>query len=527
MLFKVQNKILIENVRKTFLTAASDAADTTLTVVDITGFGIGDYVILGEPGEEGTEVIRLHASTPPSGTTITLVAGGTAYVHGIDTPVYRADYNKAEFSRATTLTGTKTVLSTSDIDPSEDFTYYEDTTNVTGYGFVRFSNSSDSTATGYSGGVNYADDGDYSTFDPRTLHRMRKGIRVLINEDRVDSIVTDDQIRDAVNDEQRDIGHRRLWSFFEMERSLSAVDNQFAYDIPSTVQKIHLGTFDTQPLAVINYTKWKNLHWDTDQISDPSLVCVWNNQMLLYPRPDSDASATTIDDESDISASDTTIVVDSSQDFTRGDYYRFIIDSEVIYATEKSYIGTTLTADVAVIDTIITVASASAFADSGTITIDEDVITYTGTTATTFTGCSGIGATHDSGDTVSYSDFTGCLRGREDTTAATHSDGTTITERDIVYAGNAEPVNLFKASDRTLVPEPEVLELGAASKLAFLLEKETLADRLDVRYSKAIKSLESKYAIKVTQKMGRIKNREEIVSDTSAHLNPNLYPKSI
>lgn len=60
-----------------------------------------------------------------------------------------------------------------------------------------------------------------------------------------------------------------------------------------------------------------------------------------------------------------------------------------------------ITANVAVADTTITVDSTTNFASpTGTIEIDGDLITYTGTTATTFTGASGITSIHTAGAAV-------------------------------------------------------------------------------------------------------------------------------
>ena len=465
MLFKATNLSLIQDVQKTYLTTASAVADTTLNVKDIAGFGIGDYIIIGEIGEEGTEIKRIHASTAPSVTTITLVTGGVTNAHGVDTPVYRADYNKAYFYRATTLTGTKTLFGSGvDIDPSEYYTYYEDTSNSTGYGFIRWYNSTDDTASSYSGGVNYEHDAGYSSYDPRTLFRITKGVRKLLGIDREDSEVSDDQIRNTVNDKQRDVSHQELWSFYEVERSFSAVANQFAFNIPSTVQKIHSVNFLTRPLAPINYQRWKNLHWDSDTTStEISRFCIWNNQILLYPRPSTAANADAIDDVTDITATDTTITVDDSSDFKRGDYFRFIIDDEVIYATNS--------------------------------------------TSTTFTGC---------------------LRGREGTTAILHLDDAVITERDIVYSAHVEPTDLFLGSDRTAVPEPYVLEIGSAADLAYgILKDNELGDRLTLLYDKEVKKLKSKYAMKDSGQFSRVKDRTEIVSDKATFSNLNDYPKSV
>lgn len=63
-------------------------------------------------------------------------------------------------------------------------------------------------------------------------------------------------------------------------------------------------------------------------------------------------------------------------------------------------IGTRLTANVATADTTINVIDASNFSATGTVEIDGDLIAYTGTTATTLTGCSGIATAHLSGRAV-------------------------------------------------------------------------------------------------------------------------------
>ena len=60
--------------------------------------------------------------------------------------------------------------------------------------------------------------------------------------------------------------------------------------------------------------------------------------------------------------------------------------------------------------TTITVDATTSFGNQGRITIDDEVISYTGLTSTTFTGC---------------------VRGAENTIAASHSDDATVTWRDV------------------------------------------------------------------------------------------------
>lgn len=473
MLLKAYNKTLIQNREKTYLTSAVSAASTTLTVAstDLAAAGTSsntwadnDYMIVGEIGSENAEVMQMAAAVT-SATSLTIdregESGGCRYAHSVGEPVYRIDYNQVVFYRNSTNTSTgASVLTTISLQVDDEFTRYEDVTNTTGYGFIRFKNATTSAYSSYSDGVNYDVTGASSSKDPKTLWMLRKKVRKLIDEEG-DSKVSDEDIDDAINEKQRDIAHLRLWSFFEGEKSLSSVEDQFAYDIPSTVQKIHSIRFDTQPLRFWNKTRFDTVHWDTDTTSeDPSSFSIWNNQILIWPRPSSSASTTALNGA--ISSTDTTITVDSTADFNRGDYYRFIVDDEVIYATEK--------------------------------------------TSTTFTGC---------------------LRGQESTTADSHLNDAVVTERDIVYNCHLEPTDLVDTQDRTVIPEPDVVAYGAGADLALFLEKETLHDRLKIKFDAGVKSLESKYSTKQSSQFGRIKDQYEIISDTGYPFNPNDYPRNL
>ena len=77
-----------------------------------------------------------------------------------------------------------------------------------------------------------------------------------------------------------------------------------------------------------------------------------------------------------------------------------------IYAYDNTGSSTTLNGDINSSVTTVTVASTAGFEDVGTITIDEENITYTGKTTTTFTGCT---------------------RGADSTAAASHTNGDTVT----------------------------------------------------------------------------------------------------
>lgn len=99
---------------------------------------------------------------------------------------------------------------------------------------------------------------------------------------------------------------------------------------------------------------------------------------------------------------------------------------------EDDTVTTTLSSGIDDDDTTVPVSSASSFDSTGTIIINSENITYTGTTSTSFTGAT---------------------RGAESTTAASHSTGATVAQID---AGGI-PTHVFRHPDNTygLWPFPD------------------------------------------------------------------------
>lgn len=138
----IDNKNLLNGANRTVLTATMASGSGTLTVRSINRFAINQILIIGEIGSEQSEIILTHASTAPTGFTITL-ASNTVYQHSIGTTVYIVNWNQYELSHATTTTGSKTTLTTTlgsglvAIDPEQEFQIYNDTQFSTGYYFIR------------------------------------------------------------------------------------------------------------------------------------------------------------------------------------------------------------------------------------------------------------------------------------------------------------------------------------------------------------------------------------------------------
>lgn len=139
---------LIDPAAQTYLAANAAVGDTTLTVQNIANFGSTMWILIGDPGNQNSEIFRLNAV--PTGTTLTLLSA-LVNAHSASTPITSLYYDKVQIYNAPTITGTKTQLG-SDlvIPPTQLYTEYNDTAVHTGYYFARWENSYATTFSDYS-----------------------------------------------------------------------------------------------------------------------------------------------------------------------------------------------------------------------------------------------------------------------------------------------------------------------------------------------------------------------------------------
>lgn len=136
----LSNQNLVLATPLTYLSSNTASGVGSITVQNITGFAINQILIIGGLGNQGAEIIKTHASTAPSGSTITL-ASNTIYAHAAGSTVQVCQYDQVEFSTATATGGSKTVLATVPIWADELSTNYIDNSGATGYYFGRFKNT--------------------------------------------------------------------------------------------------------------------------------------------------------------------------------------------------------------------------------------------------------------------------------------------------------------------------------------------------------------------------------------------------
>lgn len=182
------NKTLVENAPKTFL--ATDYTSTNQSALSAENADIGtgySYAVLEEIGSERWEVLQI---TSISGQTINLTEN-TEYTHVKGTTVYFVNYNQIEFSHASTVSGTKSVLVKKDIAGSDNHTYYDDTSNTSGFAFVRLYSEADAEYSGYSSAIPY-------TYTRRSARELKKLALSLLNEETTD-LITDDFVYQLIN----------------------------------------------------------------------------------------------------------------------------------------------------------------------------------------------------------------------------------------------------------------------------------------------------------------------------------------
>lgn len=149
--------LTIENemfVYETFLTAEAASGVSALTVQSIKSFAVNQILLIGELGDENSEIIKTHAETAPTGSTITL-ASVLVHTHSPYTKIRVMLYDQVEISHAATKTGDKTVLATKDIQADAVETRYDDSAHSSGYYFTRYKNSIDSSFSDYSDPIPY------------------------------------------------------------------------------------------------------------------------------------------------------------------------------------------------------------------------------------------------------------------------------------------------------------------------------------------------------------------------------------
>lgn len=140
------------------LDADAAAGATSITVKSILGVAINNILLFRDIGNEHAEIVATHASTTPTGNTVTLVAAGLVEAHPAGTVVYVIPWNQVRFYSAATEidanaaagVGLTALAAAQNINPTEADNIYIDTATTAGFLYHRFSDSINSVNDVYS-----------------------------------------------------------------------------------------------------------------------------------------------------------------------------------------------------------------------------------------------------------------------------------------------------------------------------------------------------------------------------------------
>lgn len=336
----------------TFLRAQSAAGASSLTVADNDGFSNGDYYIAGVPGDAQTESAAVNSSVTRGGTLPT--ATTLAFAHELDTQITRILERGIKIYGASTDGGSGTLIASVDaittpiadavmIQWDKPYTEYNLITTDTAYAYyyVKFTDgTTDSSASSYIPSTGLV----YNSVEPFIQQALD-----VTNSEIDDNLLTRDMLVRFANDCQYSV-------------------QQFKYQDPVN------GTF-------------RQKDWSFEVIRNTSSLTVVQNEnsyalsSLTYAMKYPNSEKGVIDVQIGVQKPMTKISIDEMDDIMRG--------------MPRDNVVTQVTAGT----TSLIISDTADFADSGSLYVGDDVITYTAKTTTTFTGipASGTGsitATH-------------------------------------------------------------------------------------------------------------------------------------
>jgi len=288
-----QDPLITAKIEETVLSADISAASSTLTVESIAGFAVNQILLVGELGSEDSEIVKTHASTAPSGSTITLAAN-TTFAHSRGAKVRRIKYNQVELSHSATAAGTKAVLATESLSADKNTHVYDETAQTSGFYFARFKENIGNTFSSYTDAV------PYGGFDTNAVgHAVQWALSR--NKTNFTDTVTPDFMYEEVNTCLKNIQGKQLrWDKHQQFNAVlgQTVRGTYYWNLSDLSTAIYEDGSNKSILAV-RIGEYPNLEY-----KDP---IEWEKDII------GDLKTTQV--RTQASASDTTLEIDNSYDF--------------------------------------------------------------------------------------------------------------------------------------------------------------------------------------------------------------------
>ena len=186
----------ISGNEKTYLTAASTVGATELTVQNVSGFSVNNYVVFGKLGSEYTEISKISAIST------SLTVSALSFAHSINTPITKIPFNQAAVYKCPTKTGTYAIVgSLANLQADKLYTEIEDVGGLaSNYYKTRFYNVASTVWSSYSDivqGTGYTQDSLGKIIEKANALTGDRNNRVLSQDEKIDII--NDGYQQAIN----------------------------------------------------------------------------------------------------------------------------------------------------------------------------------------------------------------------------------------------------------------------------------------------------------------------------------------
>ena len=238
MIVTIKNPDVSQNI-KTFL-STEYTSGTTLNVDSSTSFVDTQYILVGEPGLENSEITSLTA-TPPTNTTMTV--GTLKFSHPRGTPIYYISWDKYTLDYYVSGAWTTYVSMPSALTYDAQNTEYRDASATSAYSWRYRYYSTENSA--YS---DYSDTITATGWPKKSVGYMVREVRKIVN-DPDGKTLSDEQIIRYLNKAQDKIFalFGRWWFLYKTGTAIDTVASTKTYDLPSDFGRMHTVLFNYAP----------------------------------------------------------------------------------------------------------------------------------------------------------------------------------------------------------------------------------------------------------------------------------------
>lgn len=274
----LDNTDLTREKRFTFITEDLVVGGATLAVQSILGFqnldtSSGQIVMIGEIGNEKTELLRTSntsGQSPSQNYKWVYLRDTLNFDHPQDTKVTIVDWNRGDIQWSATTTGSKSTITAYPVlvQPDQKETLYVDTSQTTGYYFVRFNETIGNNNSDWSDPI------PFGGFDDNTVFMIKKRALDQCNEVIDGQILTHELLNQWLWEARREYHHapgrrpfRRKFNF----AIGTALTGSFRVELPVDVEDPFSGQniYGVRIGSNPNMTYYDKKRWDFDYISKP------------------------------------------------------------------------------------------------------------------------------------------------------------------------------------------------------------------------------------------------------------------